>query len=128
MLARSTTRSTEPNRDWTPRQIEFLANIVRLWRGEKPEFDTGSGELVRGSFSRNAYEDVAGLCGVATIEQIKSQGWSLNPGRYVSPAAYEHDHNFEVRIAELTQSFEELSNDAADLTKTIRSALGSLRR
>ena len=32
------------------------------------------------------YVDVPGLCKVATIEEIESQGWSLNPGRYVGVA------------------------------------------
>ncbi len=29
-------------REFTPEQLEFLANIVRLYRGEAPEFDDGS--------------------------------------------------------------------------------------
>ena len=28
-------------REFTPEQLEFLANIVRLYRGEAPEFDAG---------------------------------------------------------------------------------------
>ena len=29
-------------REFTPEQLEFLANIVRLYRGEEPEFERGS--------------------------------------------------------------------------------------
>ena len=43
--ARSSARSTAPHRDWLPEQIEFLANIVRLYRGEKVETAEGSAEL-----------------------------------------------------------------------------------
>ena len=73
------------HRDWTPEQIEFLANIVRLWRGEEPEFgQEATGDCSMTSrFRRDTYDDVAGLCGEATIEQIAGTGWSLNPGRYV---------------------------------------------
>ena len=71
------------HRDWTPQQIEFLANIVRLWRGEKPEFDAGSREMLSAVLPDETYVDLPGLCGVATIGHITDQGWSLNPGRYV---------------------------------------------
>ena len=36
------------HRDWTPQQIEFLGNIVRLWRGKQPTFDAGSGGISHG--------------------------------------------------------------------------------
>src|SRR5437899_4616671 len=32
------------HRDWTPAQISFLANIVRLYRGEAPDFTLGGDE------------------------------------------------------------------------------------
>ncbi len=37
-------------------------------------------------FAEARYEDVSGLCKVATRSEIDSQGWSLNPGRYVGVA------------------------------------------
>ena len=72
------------HRDWTPQQIEFLANIVRLWRGEKPEFHADGEELLWAAGIQDAYEDVPGLCGVATLDDIRGEGWSLNPGRYIT--------------------------------------------
>jgi len=74
------------HRDFLPSQIEFLANIARLYRGEKPETDEGSDELMTATFPDGTYLDVPGLCKVATIEEIQAQGWSLNPGRYVGVA------------------------------------------
>lgn len=62
---------------------EFLANIVRLYRGREPEFDGGSAALLDEQFPQREYRDVIGLCCVSTIEEIEAQGWSLNPGRYV---------------------------------------------
>ena len=34
------------HRDFTDEQIEFLANIVRLYRGEEPEFALGGERLL----------------------------------------------------------------------------------
>ena len=34
-------------------------------------------------FPDGGYEDVLGLCKIASIDEIEKQGWSLNPGRYV---------------------------------------------
>jgi type I restriction enzyme M protein len=49
------------HRDWTPAQIEFLANIVRLYRGEKPENLHDSADLLAEQFPAGQYADVAGL-------------------------------------------------------------------
>ena len=70
-------------REFAPEQLELLANIVRLYRGDAPEFDAGSELLLHERFPKFAYADIAGLCKVATRAEIEAQGWSLNPGRYV---------------------------------------------
>jgi type I restriction enzyme M protein len=67
------------HRDWTPAQIEFLANIARLYRGEEPENLHDSQELMNENFPDGKYVDVPGLCKVATIDDIEAQGWSLEP-------------------------------------------------
>ena len=88
------------HRDFLPEQIEFLANIVRLYRGEEPETVAGSDELMAERFPDGAYADVPGFCKVATIDEIEAQGWSLNPGRYVGVAAGEEDDgDFHERLA-----------------------------
>lgn len=92
------------HRDFTPRQIEFLSNIVRLYRGEKPENFHDSAQLMAENFPDNIYDDIAGLCKVATVEDIKAQGWSLNPSRYVGVASgEEEDFDFAERLEELFQ-------------------------
>ena len=40
------------HRDFTPEQLEFLANIVRLYRGEEPETADGSAELLAAALPR----------------------------------------------------------------------------
>src|SRR5207248_4585798 len=71
------------HRDFTPEQIEFIANIVRLYRGEDTESEARSAELMKQHFPKGKYVDVSGLCNVATLSEIEAQGWSLNAGRYV---------------------------------------------
>ena len=97
------------HRDWTPEQIEYLANIVRLWRGEPLEFDGGSKTVIDEKFPDGNYTDVAGLCGVATIAEVEAQGWSLNPGRYV------HGHGVIVDDVDLLAAIERLLGDFEQL-------------
>ncbi len=108
------------HRDWRPEQIEFLANIARLYRTEAVETRDGSAELMLASFPQRAYADVPGLCAVATLDQIAKQGWSLNPGRYVGVAAAEDDGvDFRVRLEELNEELEKLNAEAAGLQERI---------
>ena len=114
------------HRDWTPRQTEFLANVVRLWRGEKPEFGAGSEELVSAVLPGGMYADVAGLCAVVDIDQIAEYGWSLNPGRYIQVVDSQvSDEVFSAQVALLTERFEILSAEAVRLTDTVREVLGA---
>jgi type I restriction enzyme M protein len=113
-------RLTGHIREFTPEQIEFLSNIVRLYRGEKPETDAGSGELMKKSFPRGKYADVLGLCSVATLDAIEAQGWSLNPGRYVGVAERAaDDFEFAVRLEELNEELEMLNAEARELEERI---------
>ena len=115
------------HRDWLPEQIEFLANIARLYRGEKVETAEGSAELMSASFPDGVYADVPGLCAVATLEQIEKQGWSLNPGRYVGVAAAEDDGvDFRVRLEELNEELEKLNAEAARLQERIAANVAEL--
>ncbi len=108
------------HRDWLPEQIEFLANIARLYRAENVEIAAGSTELNAASFPDGVYVDVPGLCAVATLEQIEKQGWSLNPGRYVGVAAGQDDGvDFRARLEELNEELEKLSAEAAALQERI---------
>jgi type I restriction enzyme M protein len=113
------------HRDWTEGQIGFLANVVRLYRGENVDLTYGGEEAsdrLREIFGKKPkYEDVAGLCKVATIDEIEAQGWSLNPGRYVGVAPGEEasDEDFRAQFEALNEEFETLTAEARKLEKTI---------
>ncbi|MFH1933622.1 MAG: class I SAM-dependent DNA methyltransferase [Pseudomonadota bacterium] len=108
------------HRDFTPQQIEFLANIVRLYRGEGTENRHKSAEMLEEKFPDGKYMDVPGLCKVATIDEIKIQGWSLNPGRYVGVSDREEDDfDFRERLEGLNEELELLNAEARMLEERI---------
>ena len=123
-MFRQVTRSI---REFTPEQLEFLANIVRLYRGETPEFEARTQAMLDGKFPGRKYWDVAGLCRVATVTEIEAQDWSLNPGRYVGVGAWAADEFvFAERLEELNEQFESLNVEARALEAAIASNVGSL--
>jgi len=108
------------HRDWTPAQVEFLANIARLYRGEEPEDLHDGLELLKEQFPDLEYADVPGLCKVATLKEIEEQGYSLNPGRYVGVTAREEDDFvFKERLQELNEELELLNAEARELEERI---------
>jgi type I restriction enzyme M protein len=134
-------------RDFTDEQIAFIANIVRLYRGDPLDWSTASvtetgqasflspdrlsgpngngdqnGNLPNWSetFPDDVYRDVPGLCKVATLAEIEAQGWSLNPGRYVGVADRPaEDFDFAERLTELNEELEVLNAEARELEERI---------
>jgi type I restriction enzyme M protein len=108
------------HREFTPEQIEFISNVVRLYRGEEVETNSGSQAFMGEKFPRGKYADVPGLCKMATLAEIEAQGWSLNPGRYVGVAEREPDEfEFDVRLEELNEELETLNVEARELEERI---------
>jgi type I restriction enzyme M protein len=70
--------------------------------------------LLAETFADLLYQDVPGLCSVATIPEIEAQAWSLNPGRYVGV------HNGEREDVELTERLEELAEELEKLNGEAR--------
>jgi type I restriction enzyme M protein len=115
------------HRDFTPDQIEFIANIARLYRGEEVETTHGSGKKIKETFPFGRYADVPGLCKVATLKEIEAQGWSLNPGRYVGVADREEDDfDFAERLEELNEELEVLNAEARELEGRIAENVAQL--
>lgn len=116
------------HRDFTDAQIEFLANIVRLWRGKKPELAFGSETLLRerlGGFS--TYKDVLGLCRSVPHKDIQAQGWSLNPGFYVGVVdGGTDDDDFCEKLEALQEKLEQLNVEAAGLQARIAANVAEL--
>jgi type I restriction enzyme M protein len=113
------------HREWTPAQISFLANVIRLYRGEEPDFTTG-GDQARAKLeevfgTKLRFADVPGFCRAATLDEIGEQGWSLNPGRYVGVAPGEtlSDEDFKEQLETLNEELETLNAQAHEMEQTI---------
>ena len=71
-------------------------------------------------FGEGEYQDVAGLCKIADLEEIKSKGWSLTPGAYVGVPPTEDDGvDFTERMKEIHQELLQLQAESNDLMKAI---------
>lgn len=124
-LYRQVTRAL---RVYDPEHIEFIANIVRLWRGEAVETDAGSGARLKEAFPEGRYRDVPGLCKAAARAEIAAQGGSLNPGRYVgvAPGQVVEDEEFRSKLAALQEELEGLNAEAAVLQVRIAENVAEL--
>jgi type I restriction enzyme M protein len=113
------------HRDWAEAQVSFFANLVRLYRGEEPDFILGGDEakakIVEVFGKKPKYKDSLGLCKVATLKEIEKQGWSLNPGRYVGVAPGEDlsNEDFKEKFNALNEELEKLNKQAHELEQNI---------
>jgi type I restriction enzyme M protein len=100
------------HRELTDEDIEKIANTYHAWRGEKE-----AGE----------YEDVAGYCKSATLEEIQGHNYVLTPGRYVGAAEIEDDGiPFEEKMEKLTAKLMEQFEESDKLEALIKKNLGLL--
>jgi type I restriction enzyme M protein len=113
------------HRNWTDAQIGFIANLVRLYRGEALDTtfggDAAAAKINEVFGNTPDYADVAGLCRAATLQEIEVQGWSLNPGRYVGVVAGEDvsDKDFNEQLVALNEELEVLNTQALELQTRI---------
>lgn len=80
-------------------------------------------------FPKAEYEDVIGLCKLASREEIAEQDWSLNPGRYVGVVIEEDgcsEEDFLDRLAEQAAELVTLNRESEELTNAISHNLTKL--
>lgn len=103
-------------RTFSDDDIEKIANTYRLWRGRTsaPKDET--------------YEDIAGFCKSASLDDIRDADFAMTPGRYVGFAeAEEDDEPIDEKITRLTNELTAALDDAARLDKVVREQLGRLK-
>ncbi len=94
------------HKTWTDQQIQEIVAIVGSYRGEENSIK---------------YQDIKGRCKVASLEDIRANDYSLNPGRYVEIVEKEMDNvDFEKRMKELSNDFIKLSSEALELESKIK--------
>lgn len=92
--------------------------------------DTDVGRIVRayhawrGEEEAGDYEDVPGFCRSATIEDIRSHGHLLTPGRYVGAAEVKDDDEpFHDKMARLTSNLRSQFTESRTLEERIQTVL-----
>ncbi|EJG1355470.1 class I SAM-dependent DNA methyltransferase [Vibrio parahaemolyticus] len=101
-------------RDFTRDDIQKVSDLYHAWK---------TGEEVNGV----TYEDQAGFCKSATLEEIKKHDFVLTPGRYVGAADEEDDGiPFAEKMATLTAKLSEQFADSAVLEAEIKKNLAGL--
>ena len=95
--------------------------------------DVGDDSWRRRGGSRTAptsgteYEDVAGFCKSASLEEVRKHGHVLTPGRYVGVEAVEDDGEpFEEKMGRLTSIWRGQSEEARRLDEEIEANLATL--
>tara|TARA_R110001583_G_scaffold64488_1_gene187193 strand:+ start:10419 stop:12062 length:1644 start_codon:yes stop_codon:yes gene_type:complete len=112
------------HKDFTVDDLGLIADTFHAWRSSgdalKNRVDTGDCKI-------SEYQDQAGFCKSATLEDIKANDYVLTPGRYVGAADIEDDGiPFETKMRELSQTLYSQMNQAEELDKAIRENLAGL--
>lgn len=89
--------------------VKKITDTYHAWRGEK---HAGGYE---------AYQDEAGFCKSATLDEIKANDYVLTPGRYVGAAPIEDDGiPFETKMSELSETLYQQIAESEKLDNAIR--------
>ena len=71
-------------------------------------------------FGKGEYHDIAGLCKIATLDEIAEKNYSLTPGAYVGVAEMEDDGvDFHERMNEIHAELAKLNKEANALMDAI---------
>ncbi|MGO2513593.1 N-6 DNA methylase [Marinomonas polaris] len=112
------------HKDFTVDDLGLIADTFHAWRSSDQALQD---RVARGDCKITEYQDQAGFCKSATIEDIKANDYVLTPGRYVGAADIEDDGiPFEVKMRELSQTLYSQMNQAEELDKEIRKNLKGL--
>ena len=115
------------HRDLTDDDIAHIAGTYHAWRGSPlPKMGEGS-KIWRPQGDKEGgegYQDIPGFCKSATLEEIRSQGYVLTPGRYVGAAQVEDDNEpFEQKMAHLVKELEAQFEESRKLEEKIFESL-----
>ncbi len=106
------TMTDRVHKELTTDDIAEIAKTYHAWRGEPKD---------------GVYEDIAGFCKSATLDDIKANDYVLTPGRYVGAAEIADDGVlFETKMAELTATLFKQMDEAKVLDEAIRRNLAKL--
>ena len=97
-------------KELTDDDIKKVASAYHNWRSSEIE-----------------YEDIAGFCKAATIEEVKALNYVVTPGRYVGLPDDEDDFNFTERFTSLKTELENQIAEEDELNKSIAKNLSKIK-
>ncbi len=108
-MADRTHRNLDPQKD-----IGYIADAYHSWRGEEVEHEVFKG----------GYQDIAGFCKSASLEEVEKNGFVLTPGRYVGARKTDVDEeDFETKMRILSQKLSEIKESSENLDVQIQRSL-----
>ena len=106
------------HKELTTDDIARIADTYHVWRSSPDEITR---RREAGIIGLSEYQDEAGYCKSATLEEIAANDYVLTPGRYVGAAAIEDDGiPFEVKMTDLTRKLFSQLDEAQKLDTAIR--------
>jgi type I restriction enzyme M protein len=115
------------HRELTEKDIQRIADTYHQWKLEIGALHSEAKK--RGTLLDLAplYHDEPGFCKSVKLEEIRTHGYVLTPGRYVGAADVEEDGEpFEIKMKRLTATLEEQFAESAKLEKAIQTNLKEL--
>jgi type I restriction enzyme M protein len=108
--------SSRRNKDLSQEDILKITDTYQKWKGEKTE----SGKIEK-------YEDEAGFCKSAKLEDIEKHNFILTPGRYIGIEDEEEDPEvFDEKMKRLTEELKGQIDEGEKLDKEIKKNLKSI--
>jgi type I restriction enzyme M protein len=106
------------------RQVKALKTTLEELHQEVKSAESFLGHIrwLQERFPEAKYDDITGLCKLATPGEVKEQDYSLNPGRYVGVVIEEDgktEEEFLAEILDLNQQLEMLNQEAHKLEEII---------
>jgi type I restriction enzyme M protein len=103
-------------RTLTDADIATIADTYHAWRGDE-----------RNGAKDKKYEDIKGFCKSATLDEIRTHGHVLTPGRYVgAEEAIDDGVPFEEKMSALTAELAALAAKGTDLDRAIAANLAAI--
>jgi len=117
--ARNTFRKvTQTICDFSQDQLEGLTAIIKSYRGEKINFKKN--EWLIKNFPNCKYENIEGLCKIATKDEIIENDYSLTPGRYVGfTIRVDENFDYKSRILEIQKELLKINKDSDEIMSKI---------
>jgi type I restriction enzyme M protein len=112
------------NRELTGEDIARIADTYHAWRNPASTSSASDTTTLPEPVEGNTYQDIPGFCKAATLDEVRSNGYVLMPGRYVGTEEEEDDGiPFEEKMTALTEQLAAQFARSAALEATIRKNL-----